>query len=470
MVLVGGWVLLFGGRQDRVAVEQAVVVDYWEKWTGDEGSQMREIVDDFNKTVGKEKGIFVRYVSTSQIMQKTLIATAAGVPPDIAGVWGDSLSQLASLDALEPLDDLAAERGIGRSTYKRVYWDDCVQGGKLVALVSTPATIALHYNKKLFADRADSLRAAGLDPTRPPQTLAELDRYAQALTIKAADGRLISAGYLPLEPGWYVANTPNWFGTDVYDPKTDRFIFDNPAVIEAYQWIESYSKNLGKSAMADFRSGLGNFDSPQNAFLTGTVVMVQQGPWMANYIRNLKPSMSSVKWSLKEEMTLPIKQRQENYEWAVAPFPSAKPGLVDVTYAPFDALVIPRGASHRKEAFEFLAYVTRQEVHEKLNMLHCKNSALEKVSDHFMTQHPNPYIEVFERLARSDNAHGLPEVPIWPEVVSEVNNVVQKVALLEVEPEPALRKMQATLQAKLDQFRERQTSRRGSAASLEATR
>lgn len=471
MVLVGGWVLLFGGRRDEVAVGQSVVVvDYWEKWTGDEGSQMREIVDEFNATVGKEKGIFVRYVSTSQIMQKTLIATAAGVPPDIAGVWDTSLAQLANLDALEPLDEMAAERGIGPQTYKKVYWDACVHDGKLMAVVSTPATIALHYNKRLFAERAEALRAAGLDPSRPPETLEELDQYAAALTIKGGDGRLVSAGYLPLEPGWYVTNTPNWFGADIYDPKTDRFTFDHPAVLEAYEWIASYSKKLGKAAMADFRSGLGNFDSPQNAFLAGTVVMVQQGPWMANYIRNLKPSMSTVKWPFEEEMKRPLEERFANYEWAVAPFPAAKAGLKDVTYAPFDALVIPRGAKHPKEAFEFLAYVTRQDVHEKLNMLHCKNSALEEVSEEFMTRHPNPYIEVFERLARSENAYPLPPVPIWPEVVSEMGNLVQRVALLEVEPKEGLAKMQATLQAKLDQFRQRQATRRGDSASMEGTR
>ncbi len=47
---------------------------------------MRVIVDDFNNTVGAEKGIYVRYVSSSTINQKTLVATAAGVPPDIAGL------------------------------------------------------------------------------------------------------------------------------------------------------------------------------------------------------------------------------------------------------------------------------------------------------------------------------------------------------------------------------------------------
>ncbi len=57
------------------------MIDYWEKWSGNEEAQMRVIVNDFNNTVGARKGIYVRYVSSSTINQKTLVATAAGFRP-----------------------------------------------------------------------------------------------------------------------------------------------------------------------------------------------------------------------------------------------------------------------------------------------------------------------------------------------------------------------------------------------------
>ena len=50
----------------------------------------------------------MRYLSTSDIEKKTLIATAAGVPPDIAGLYNQNIPQFASQDALEPLDQMAA--------------------------------------------------------------------------------------------------------------------------------------------------------------------------------------------------------------------------------------------------------------------------------------------------------------------------------------------------------------------------
>ena len=59
------------------------------------------------------------------INQKTLIATAAGAPPDIAGLWDSNIVPYAAEDALEPLDEWAARYGIVEGTYKKVYWEAC---------------------------------------------------------------------------------------------------------------------------------------------------------------------------------------------------------------------------------------------------------------------------------------------------------------------------------------------------------
>ncbi|HEV7300885.1 MAG TPA: extracellular solute-binding protein [Tepidisphaeraceae bacterium] len=440
LVLCAALLMLVGPRGNASVPDDRVVVDYWEKWTGNEESQMRQIVDAFNDTVGRDKGIFVRYLSTSSVNQKTLIATAAGVPPDIAGLWTPNVPQFAAMDALEPLDELAAAHGITAATYKPVFWEGCKYDGKLYALVSTPYNVALHYNKDLFAKRADALRAAGLDPDRAPRTLSELDAYASALDEVDARGNIIRTGYLPLEPGWYLDYTCLWFGGNWWDERNKRFTFTDPAVIRSYEWVQSYSKKLGKDAMTEFRTGFGGFDSPQNPFVAGTVAMVKQGTFMANFIHNLKPSMDG--------------------QWAAAPFPAAVPGLDDVTYCTADVLVIPRGARHKNEAFEFIAYVNRQDVMEKLCNLHCKTSPLANVSETFMTTHRNPHIRLFERLAASPNAHTSPPVPILPEVGAELNNFVQRLALLQTTPEEGLKEVQATLQAKYDQFMQRQQQRR----------
>lgn len=457
------WMLAFGPRPGGDLPKDRVVVSYWEKWTSKESEQMKQIVRDFNQGPGKEKGIFVDYLSMSSINQKTLVATAGGVPPDIAGIWEPQVPQFAAIDALEPLDAMARAKGITRDYYKPVYWKACSYDDKLYALVSTPASVALHYNKRVFQEAAPQLRKAGLDPNRAPKTLAEMDRYAQAIDkFDASNGgkRLVRSGYLPMEPGWWLVQTANWFGGQLFNPKTQKFTLTDPKVVAGYNWIASYSKKLGRDSMSEFRSAVGGFDSPQNPFLIGTVAMEPQGPWMSNYIDKLAPKMNRVVTSDKTlEFTWSPEKRRTNYEWAAAPIPAVSPEMEGVTHCPTDVLVIPRGAKYPKEAFEFMAYVNSQKTMEKLCMMHCKNSPLTQVSKNFLENHPNPYIQVFEDLASHPRAFTTPSIGIWPEVAAEMDNVAQKVYLLQDTPEHALAEAQVALQGKYDRFRAFQEGR-----------
>src|SRR3982751_2509968 len=97
MALSGGLLLAFGPRPVSHGPAGRVRLQYWEKWTGLEGQQAMEVVDAFNKTVGAEKGIWVDYVSMSQIDRKTLVSTAAGAPPDVVGLWDSQAMQFAAL-------------------------------------------------------------------------------------------------------------------------------------------------------------------------------------------------------------------------------------------------------------------------------------------------------------------------------------------------------------------------------------
>jgi multiple sugar transport system substrate-binding protein len=404
-----------------------VVITYWEKWAGEDAAAMQRLVDDFNSTVGQEKGIYVQYL------------------------------------ALEPLDDLAEQYGITAEDYKPVLWNGCSYKGHLWALVSSCGSQALFYNKRLFARKAGALRQAGLDPNRPPRTLDELDRYAAVLddfeTLPNGFKRLKQSGFLPLEPGWYLSYIGYWFGAPIYDVQTDRILLTDPRMIRAFDWIRSYSLRLGKDSLSDFRSGFGNWNSTQNPFIAGTLAMEMQGPWMTSIFEKFRPSMNHWKYPRSLARKLSLSQRQENCEWGVAPFPSAVPGLDDVTFVNFDVLMIPRGTKHRKEAFEFIAFVNRQAQTEKLNILNCQNSPLRQVSRQFIEAHPNPYIAVFEQLMAGPHASGVPPCPIWPEVGAELDNATQRVALLEATPKQALEDAQRRVEEKYREFKERQRAR-----------
>ncbi len=383
--------------------EGRVVVTYWEKWTDFEADAMRAVVNEFNKSQDK---IFVEYLSQSGIENKTMMATAGGIPPDLAGLYGPNLPLYAYYQAVTPLDEMCKQAGIKREDYIPVFWDICTYKGKLYSLPTTPATTALHYNKKM-------LRDAGWNPERPPETIEQLDQLDEMVMKKDKDGHVLRAGFLPSEPGWWNWCWPYFFGGSLIDDM-GNITPDTPEDVRAYDWMQSFSKRYGASQAQSFHQGFGSFNSPQNAFLDGKVATVLQGVWMANFIQKYVPDM----------------------DWAASPFPvpADKPNLKGSTIADLDIIVIPRGARHPKEAFEFLKFVESQKGMELLCMGQKKFTPLMKVSPEFYAKHPNPFIKLFRDSALNSNVFYTPRTPIWNQYQQELGNAIDKMNLLDKEP------------------------------------
>jgi ABC-type glycerol-3-phosphate transport system substrate-binding protein len=411
-----------------------VRITYWEKWTKFEGEACAKMVEAFNKKY--EGKIQVELLTVSQIERKLLVAIAGGNPPDVAGSYAFCVCPYADRNALTPLDDLLLEAKITRKGYIPVFWDMCEHRGKMWALPTTPATVALHWNKRLF-------REAGMDPERAPRTLQELDEFAEKLTRRDKDGNLAQVGFLPQEPGWWNWAWGSWFGGRLWDGKSRITAYVPPekrdegmrelgrhmdANARAFEWIESYSRKYGVDGIRRFASGFGNFSSPQNAFLSGKVAMELQGVWMHNFIEQYAPGM----------------------EWGAAPFPSAVAGLENVTVADADVIVIPRGSRHPKEAWEFIQFVNSQEGMEILCMGQRKFSPLRAVTKEFWEKHPHPYIKLFRDLAESPNVVALPKMGVWREYQRELTNAFDQVRLMSATPQEALADVQDRIQGSLD--------------------
>ena len=382
-----------GCRRDEPAAGKRVTVKYWDKWTGFEAEAMSKVVDDFNASQDR---IFVDFSSVSQIDRKLMLATAGGVPPDVAGIWSSLLPVYAENNALTPLDKFASENGVRRENYIDVFWQLCSHRDHLWALPATPSSIALVWNKKLF-------RAAGLDPERPPSSIAELEEFNLKLAKYRPDGRLEQIGFLPEEPGWWNSMWGFWFGGALWNGEK-TMTANSPGNLAAYEWVESYPKRFGADNLLAFRDGFGNFASPQNPFLSGRVAMELQGVWIYKFIKTYAAA---------------------DFEWGVAPLPTSDPEhLKDVTIVESDVLVIPAGAKHPKEAFEFLKYVNSQKPMEKLCLGQLKFSPLREFTPGFLENHPNPYIKDFLNLAKSPNAKYVPRLPTWTEYSGDMRNAV----------------------------------------------
>jgi len=408
---------------------ERVVIDYWEKWTGIEADAMRAVVNDFNASQDR---IEVRFSSISEIEMKLMLAIAGRKPPDVAGLYSYSLPVYVENNALRPLDGLAASSGIQASDYLPSIWNLCLYRGHLWGLPATPASTALYWNKKLF-------REAGLDPERPPRTIAELEEFNEKITRKGSDGNYVVFGHLPEEPGWWHTIWGYWFGGSLWNGK-DTLTPDSPPNLAAGQWIASYPKRFGVRAVSSFLESFGNFASPLNPFIRGRVAMEIQGPWMWNFIR---------------------KYSQGDLEIGVAPFPTVDGRGPPVSLVEADVLTIPAGARHVREAWEFIRYVNTQPVIEKLCAAQCKFSPLAKVSDGFYKNHPHPYIKVFYDLAASPGAKPVPQVTIWTQYKAELDQAIKEIWALRQTPGEAFSNVRKRMQPMLDERMERWSRLRG---------
>jgi ABC-type sugar transport system permease subunit/ABC-type glycerol-3-phosphate transport system substrate-binding protein len=424
LLLVAGAVTTANADPSDRSSDTRVRVVYWEKWTGFEKDAMQSVVDEFNRSQDR---IFVDLLSVSLIHQKTLLATAGGNPPDLAGLMNDVVIEFADKNALLALDDFAKGTNVVAERYVPAFWDMCTHRGHLWAVPTTPVVLALHWNKDLF-------EKAGLDPDRPPRTITELDAYSRKLTRRnAATGQIEGMGFLPSEPGHWPEAWGYFFDGALWDGAT-RFTLDSPENVRAYEWVQGYAKEYGVDALLTFRSSFGRFGSPQNAFMSGKVAMELQGVWISNFIDMYNPGM----------------------HWGAAPFPSIEEGGDPVAIANSDMLVIPRGAKHPREAFEFVKYLAEQGPIEKLALLHGKTSPLVDVSAAFFARHKNPYIRMFQKLSESKNLVRFPYMAVWNQLTSEYHTAFDRIWLLQTTPKEALADAEKRVQGAWDRDRERQ--------------
>lgn len=395
-------------------------ITYWQSWTNFEGEANRRVVDAFNKAQDK---IYVEFITVSQLDDKLLVAITGQTPPDVSTMLWYSAHRYAEKRALIPLDEMMKEAGLSSDRYLPCIWDMCRIGGQTVCLPQTPATVALHWNKTLF-------REVGLDTERPPRTIAELDEMAEKLTVVGKNGQYERMGFLHVEPGWWRWSWGYYFGGQIWNG-SDRFTVDSPENIEAYRWLVSYPERYGRERVEAFRGGFGNFDSAENAFMSGRLAMVVQGVWMANFISRHKPDL----------------------DYGVAPFPTSDPSLPPPTYVEGDVIAIPRGSKHPKEAFEFIRWTQRQEMLELLAFGQKKFSPLKETTPGFFENHPNPNIDVFVELARSPNWFSTPKTVLNTLMMDEMQTAEESIWLGMQSPEDALQWVQDRLQPQLDRAR-----------------
>lgn len=331
-------------------------LEFWSFWgSGQRRDAIEEIIDDFNSS---HDNIEVKHVYQpwGDIWTKSLASIAAGDPPDVIVQDINSVQQRADAQQATAIQDFLDEEDedLKEQFYPQL-WDTVLYEDEAYALPFNTDTQVLFYNKKLFKE-------AGLDPENPPATWDELEAAGRKLDIKKGDN-FDRIGFYPL---WnlgtdvWALNADN--GTSWFD-KNDNVKINTSEKVDALEWILKQQAYYGKDTInnmeAEFGSGVAD------PFISEEVAIRGQN---INYYTNL------------------VENAPDDFDYGVAPLPEKGKGSGHWSWGGGFALEIPYGAEHPEESYEFMKYLTSEEVQEEFGLnsfdIMANQAANEKLTEH----------------------------------------------------------------------------------------
>ncbi|MCZ1265989.1 ABC transporter substrate-binding protein [Paenibacillus tundrae] len=373
------------GDSSDQAGEGNTTVTMWHGLTSIDLDNLNKVVKAFEEKNPTIKMKLVYTESSEGSDQKLLTAVAGGNPPDVALFDRFKVGTWAAQDSLTDLSSMAAESGILKEMYYPFAWEESSYQGKLYAMPMDTDSRLLFYNK-------DHFKEVGLDPNKPPQTIAELEVASEKLTIKEGK-RFKRIGFIPwYSQGWLY--TWGWaFGGEFQDAATGKITANDPKVVEALQWMTDFGKKYNVEDIAGFTSAAGTEE--MDPFISGQVSMKISGNFTVKGIEKFKPDLN----------------------YGVAPIPTPT-GTNFTTWSGGGSAIIPKGAKNVAAAWKFLEFLGKEEGQTLLNA-DSQISVIDSVNDKYGYK-DDPIMKEFINIL--PNSHNRPVIPegqlLWNELAS----------------------------------------------------
>lgn len=421
-----------GCAPERAVRDGRTEVVFWHMWTGEWEEVVGRIIARFNASQDR---IRVRpLVVTGDANTKLLLALAGGDPPDIMAQWNQVIPAWAHKRALVPLDTLMphADYAQMRRWLYPAAREIGTYDGHLYAVC-----VALNSHCLLLNTRM--VREAGLDPARPPRTIHELDRWAAGMFRRDPRGKLERVGFLPTGLQHWAAV----FGGELYDPLQHRITANDPRVVQALDWMVSYSRQYDVNRIVSFQAGLTQQIGSTYPFIGRKFAMLADGQWRVEDMRKFAPGM----------------------EYAVAPLPYPPGGRPNACWVNGNSLIVPRGARHPREALEFARYwcgwkdpAAAAEIATWGGWIPA-SAAITREPAYQEYLRKNPHFRTFLEVAASPNVRTTPPVPVQAFYWDRLQAAEDAALRLEVTPRAALDQVTFETQRELDRVLKRGAGR-----------
>ncbi len=199
--------------------------------------EFQKVVDDFQKTYPKMK-VEPDFATYNNLNEKLSTSIAAGIPYDVMVTGVGWIQPFASKRIFEDL----AKYGLT---------PDVIKEKSTAALIPAVTYDGKLYGYPLIADtravalRKSAFREAGLDPDKPPTSLADIKVAAEKLTKRDKNGNITRSGFdLASATGFRQSFTTflSSTGTPLYVGGEPNF--NNKAGLDTLLWIKSMINNV----------------------------------------------------------------------------------------------------------------------------------------------------------------------------------------------------------------------------------
>jgi multiple sugar transport system substrate-binding protein len=399
---------LTSARSTAAPAAQAVELEFWSP-ANDPASApvITSLTDDFNMTIGAEKGIHVNLrikpvPDNDDYTQYTTAMTSSGSPDVVMTYNYPPVITWAANGFIKPLDQYAEAAGIKEEDYFPFTWSMVNFAGHIWGLLQE------FDFREFFTNTA-------IHSGPPPKTIDELDTMAAEYTKFDESGNLVQAGLIP----WLGFNGLLWndlWGGQFYDTDARKWTIDKPENAQFLHWFLKYVDLFQGREQSDALES----SVPQSfgdLFEYGKVAFALEGEWVP---AEMKAQGLDVQYTVTHSPTAPE-----------VPYGTA-------TVAGGNPFLLPTNAKHPEEAAVFIQYMGSKDGSLKWcvpaqNLPPVKDAALDPS---FLQQVPalKSWIDAME------TGHLIPPIPSPQSALFEqlTNNMIDEVTYKQKSPEDAL--------------------------------
>ncbi|MBW2122667.1 MAG: sugar ABC transporter substrate-binding protein [Deltaproteobacteria bacterium] len=351
-------------------------------------------------------------VSYKEKETKYTVESAAGRAPDVFHVHAFSLPMFFSKGYAKDLTPFIDREGPG---FLDAWYPLPIRlmkyKGKVHAMPGDYMTMVLFYNTEIF-------KAAGLDPSKPPETWDEFLEYAKRLTRDTdGDGKVDQWGFGTVgakSPGFSLRFGPFiWsFGGDYLTPDMKRSALDRPEAREAFKFfVELYTKHKvvppGLTAM--------NPQQVRTQLAQKKVAMILGSGWTPPIVNKINPNLRA--FEVLKCAPAPIKRKKATAIW-------------------LSSWVMSPNTKHPDEAWELMKFITSREMELKWFVDNRVTSSRKDVSG----VAPEILNDKFASVIASQLPYGKvePQIKEWPEIMDTFTTSLQEAIVGMKTPDKAL--------------------------------